>query len=184
MTTRRVQITGASGAGTTTLGRALATLMAVPHHDSDDYFWEPTDPPFERKRDEAERLTLMERLFLPRAGWVLSGSLVGWGDPLIPLFDLVVYLSAPTELRAARLRAREARTFGSDATRPGGWRHPETEAFVAWASAYDAGPPDGRSLAKHERWLAALPCPVLRLDGSRPTGELAGTVVDRLPRIG
>ena len=35
---------GASGAGVSTLGRALAGALALPHHDTDDYFWLPTIP--------------------------------------------------------------------------------------------------------------------------------------------
>jgi hypothetical protein len=35
---------------------------------------------------------------------------------------------------------------------------------------------EGSSLAKHQAWLAALPCPVLRLDGSWPLPELVAEV--------
>lgn len=180
MATRRIHLTGASGSGTTTLGRALATLLALPHHDTDDYFWEPTEPPYTAKRDTAERLALMQRLFLPRAGWVLSGSLAGWGDPLIPSFDLVVFLLTATEVRVERLRRREAARYGADAVAAGGGLHAESRAFLDWAAGYESAPADGRSRARHETWLAALPCPVLRLDGSRPTAELATVVMDAL----
>lgn len=173
----RIHVTGASGSGTTTLGRALATLLAVPHHDTDDYFWEPTEPPYVTKRDEAERLHLMRRLFVPRAGWVLSGSLVGWGDPLIPCFDLVAFVHTATELRLDRLRRREAIRYGSDDT-------DASQAFLDWAAGYDTAPAEGRSRARHEAWLAGLPCPVLRLDGDRPTAEIAREVAAALPRIG
>lgn len=37
---RRIHIMGASGAGTTTLGKALAARLPHVHLDSDDYFWE------------------------------------------------------------------------------------------------------------------------------------------------
>jgi adenylate kinase family enzyme len=117
----------------------------------------------------------MREMFLPRAGWVLSGSLCGWGDVLIPDFDLVVFLVTPREIRLQRLRAREATRFGNDAVAPGGWRHPETEEFVKWASGYEEGNVS-RTLAEHQRWLAKLPCPVLRLDGSRPLQELVEEV--------
>jgi adenylate kinase family enzyme len=172
MKSRRIHILGASGSGVSTLGRALAQTLALPHHDTDDYFWLPTTPPFQTPRAVAERLRLMQEVFLPRADWILSGSVTGWGDALIPLFDLVVFMQAPRELRLSRLRAREAAHFGADATAPGGWRHDETEAFVEWASHYEDGTREGRNLAKHEAWLAKLPCPITRLDGSRPTGEL------------
>jgi len=88
----------------------------------------------------------------------------------------VVFLIAPKELRLRRLRAREARHFGADAVAPGGCRNRETEEFVEWASHYDDGDREGRSLAKHQAWLAALPCPALRLDGSRPLPELVAEV--------
>ena len=41
----RIHILGASGSGTTTLGRALAARLQCPHFDTDDCFWLPTDPP-------------------------------------------------------------------------------------------------------------------------------------------
>ena len=51
---------GASGAGTTTLARAMADHWSVPHANADDYFWVPSDPPYVEKRPEAERVALME----------------------------------------------------------------------------------------------------------------------------
>jgi adenylate kinase family enzyme len=36
MKSDRIHITGASGAGVTTRGRALADALALPHHDTDD----------------------------------------------------------------------------------------------------------------------------------------------------
>jgi len=180
MKSRRIHLTGASGAGVTTLGRALANALALPHHDTDDYFWKPTVPPYQEKREKDERLRLMREMFLPRADWVLSGSLEGWGDDIAPHFDLVVFLTTPREVRMRRLREREAAHFGTDAVAPGGWRHEDTEAFVAWASHYDDGSREGRSLARHETWLATLPCPVLRLDGSRPLEQLVAAVRDAI----
>ena len=167
---------GASGAGVTSLGRAVADVLAIPHHDTDDYFWQPTTPPYRDKREIAERLRLMREVFLPRTDWALSGSLDGWGDPIIPIFDLVVFVATPWEIRLQRLRAREAAHFGADSVAPGGWRHKETEDFIEWASHYDAGDREGRSLARHQAWVAALPCSVLRLDGSRPLPELVAEV--------
>ncbi len=178
----RIHLVGASGSGVTTLGRALANALAVPHHDTDDYFWQPTVPPYQHKRDRAERLRLMQEVFLPRVDWVLSGSLEGWGDDIIPFFDLVIFLTTPREIRLQRLRVREATHFGGDAVAPGGWRHHDTEDFLDWASHCEDGDREGRSLAKHEAWLANLPCPVLRLDGSRPLPELVASCLTELGR--
>jgi len=180
MASRRIHITGASGAGVTSLGRAIACALSTPHHDTDDYFWLPTTPPFREKRDVAERLRLMSDLFLPRAEWVLSGSLQGWGDALIPYFDIVVFLYTPKEVRLKRLRDRETARFGADAVAPGGWHHDETEDFIEWASNYDDGDRVSRTLEKHQAWLAALTCSVLRLDGAKPLPELVSQVIAAL----
>lgn len=180
MKTRRIHVTGASGSGTTTLGRALASALAVPHHDTDDYFWQPTTPPFKDRRGTSDRLRLMRELFVPRAQWVLSGSLQGWGDPVIPHFDLVVFLYTAKDLRLHRLRAREIARFGEDAVASGGWRHQETEDFIDWAARYDEGDEVSRTLAKHQAWLESLPCPVIRLDGASLLSELVTQVVRRL----
>lgn len=108
---------------------------------------------------------------------MLSGSLDGWGDPLIAHFDVVVFLHTAQTVRLRRLRAREAKRFGADAVAPGGWRHHEMEDFIEWAARYDEGGLDVRSFQKHQAWLAALPCRVLRLDGERPAPELVKDVV-------
>jgi adenylate kinase family enzyme len=176
MKTHRIHVVGASDSGATTLGRALADALALPHHDTDDYFWLPTTPPYREQRLTADRLRLMREMFLPRADWVLSGGITGWGEELLSYFDLVVFLKTPRELRLQRLHAREAEHFGADVVAPGGWRHEETESFIEWASHYEDGTREGRSLAKHETWLATLPCPVLRLDGSRPVSYLVAEV--------
>jgi adenylate kinase family enzyme len=178
----RIHVLGGAGAGTTTLGRALAGALALPHHDTDDYFWLPTVPPYRQNRDVAERRRLMREVFLGRADWVLSGSLDDWGAPIVPFFDLVVFLVAPTEVRLKRLRDREARHFGAEVVAPGGWRHGETEEFLEWASHYDDGTREGRNLGRHQAWLETLSCPVMRLDGTRSIGELVEEIVAALPR--
>jgi adenylate kinase family enzyme len=154
----------------------LADALAISHHDVDDYFWRPTNPPYRDIREVAERLRLMREVFLDRSDWLLSGSLDGWGDPIVPLLDSVVFLYVPTAIRLQRLRAREARRFGADAVAAGGSMHQKAEEFIEWASHYDDGTREGRNLARHEAWLAKLPCRVLRLDGTRPLEDLVKEV--------
>ncbi len=127
----------------------------------------------------------MHEIFLDRSGWVLSGSLDDWGGPIVPLFDLVIFLYAPTNIRIQRLRDREVRAIsGRDAVSPGGWRHHETEDFIDWASHYDDGTREGRSLPRHLKWLDTLTCPVMRLDGTRPTPDLVNEIVASQPAKG
>jgi len=41
-----IMVFGASGSGTTTLGREFAKILGFTHLDIDDYFWEKTDVPY------------------------------------------------------------------------------------------------------------------------------------------
>ena len=167
----RVHILGASGSGTTTLGRALASHLGSTHLDTDDFFWEPTDPPYQRPREVALRQGVLGQALDAQAAWVLSGSLCGWGDLFVPRFDCVIFLRLPPSTRLARLRMREQLRYGSAAIAPGGDMHEAHVAFMAWASRYDEGDLGVRSLRLHEAWLAALPCPVLRIEGEPPREE-------------
>ena len=103
---KRIHILGASGSGTTTLGQALAERLQCPHFDADDSFWVPTDPPFTHQRERTERAQLLMDDLTAHDAWVVSGSLCGWGDVAIPLFELVVFLWIPHDRRMARLRQR------------------------------------------------------------------------------
>jgi adenylate kinase family enzyme len=172
----RIHITGASGSGVSTLGAALAAALGCAHLDTDEFYWKLTNPPFQKSREVLERLRLLHLAFdAAPNGWILSGSLNGWGDPLIPLFGQVIFLNAPTDVRLARLAERERRRLGP-AVDPGGALHPQHLDFLAYAAAYDTGEftgaLTGRYRARHEAWLSRLPCPVLRLDGALPTGAL------------
>lgn len=172
----RLHVTGASGTGTTTLGRALATEWSVPHADADDYFWVPTSPPYTIKREPSERLRLMDEVFVQRDAWVLSGSLMGWGEPLLGRFDAVVFVSVDHDVRMDRLRSREAARYGT-LIEPGGDRGAAYREFMDWASGYEDPEFDGRNRARHEEWLSALRCPVLRLDSKRAVDELVADVI-------
>ena len=156
----RIHITGASGSGTTTLGKALADQLGGVFLDADDYFWLPSNPPYRGQRHADERRTLLLQDMAGSPHAVVAGSVMAWGPALEDSFDLVVFLYLPTALRLARLQAREESRFG----------HAKPE-FLAWAAQYDAGTAQGRSLRGHTDWLAQRQCPVLRLEGDLSTAE-------------
>lgn len=89
-------------------------------------------------------------------------------------------LHTPTPLRLERLRQRETARFGRRIA-PGGDMEQNHREFLDWAAAYDTGGEEMRSLARHTRWLAALPCPTLELDGSLPLDALTQAVMAALP---
>ncbi|MDA8437436.1 hypothetical protein GALL_379060 [mine drainage metagenome] len=172
----RLHVTGASGSGTTTLARAVADAWAVPHADADDYFWLPTDPPYLKKRPAPDRVELMEQVFLPREGWVLSGSMLGWGDAVVGRCDAVVFLTLDPVERMRRLEAREKVRRERDQA-----DEPSHEEFLTWARGYDDPSFEGRSRVAHQKWLATLTCPVLRLDSTLTRDELRDAVLAWAP---
>ncbi|MDJ0825126.1 MAG: adenylate kinase [Rhodobacter sp.] len=180
---RRIHILGASGTGTSTLARGLASALGSQAFDTDDFFWLPTDPPFTDKRPAADRLALMRTVFLPRSDWVLSGSMTGWGDPVIPRLTHVVFLTMAAGPRLARLRRRERQRNGA-LIAPGGPRAGAYRGFLDWAMAYDDPDFTGRSRRRHEAWLDALTCPVIRLDAAGPAEALLAAALAALERPG
>lgn len=171
----RVGITGAPGCGVTTLGRALAARLGAVPIDTDDHYWVDTDPPYREKRDIPERLRRIAAEQGRSGKWVLSGTLDGWAEALVRDAELIVFLEAPTALRLERLRQRERARFG-ESLRPGGTMHEIHRDFMAWAAHYEDGTQAGRSRPRHERWLAAIGIPVLRLDSTQPVDTLVAAV--------
>lgn len=138
-----IHIYGASGSGTSTLGRKTSEELGYKFMDADDYFWLPTNPRYTTKRSKEERLALMKKDISDNDNVVISGSLVDWGDELIPLFTLAIRLVTDTEIRTTRLKEREkqknfkkvqkemnsviGRTVTVTVDRPLGSYHPEHE---------------------------------------------------------
>ncbi|MCW7541861.1 AAA family ATPase [Aquabacterium sp. A7-Y] len=165
-----VLVTGAAGSGTSTLARALSAAWAVPALEADDFFWMPTDPPYTDKRAPAERRSLLLQQLGSLDRCVVAGSVMGWGNDVEEAFDLVIFLYVPPAERLRRLRERELARFGR-----------VNPAFLEWAGQYDEGPPEGRSLAKHEAWLRARRCPVLRLVGEGSVAAHLATIAAQIP---
>lgn len=160
-----IHIYGASGSGTSTLGRKISEELGYRFMDTDDYFWLPTNPQYTTKRTKEERLALMKRDISENDNVVISGSLVDWGDELIPLFTLVIRLVTDTERRIERIKIREKQKYG-DRIMPEGDMYTHHMEFIEWARKYDTGSIDMRSKAKHDEWQKMLLCKQIVLDGA------------------
>ncbi len=165
-----IHIFGASGSGTTTLGRYLCEKYGYYHMDTDDYFWELTDPPYTTKRDPLKRVALMQADIKMHENVVISGSLSGWGDVLIPYFTLAIRVVTDTDVRIERIKCREKEKFG-DRIAPGGDMYEHHLEFLDWVSRYDTGGLNMRSKASHDLWQQNLPCPLIEVNGSLPLAE-------------
>lgn len=177
--TAKIHILGGSGSGTTTLGRAVAEAIGVPHFDTDDYFWLPSDPPFVAQRPAQDRVKLLLRDLPAQGGWVLSGSALGWAKPLEILYDLIVYLRVDPTIRMQRLKLRERERHGARIAQGGDMERTHA-AFLKWAAAYDTAGAEQRSHVGHQAWLATQSAKIIRLDATSAIDALAADVVAAL----
>ena len=162
-----IHIYGASGSGTSTIGRYISEKLGYFFMDTDDYFWEQTNPPYTTKRNLFTRIKLMIDDIERYDNVVISGSLVDWGDELIPLFTLAIRVETDTKIRLERLRIREKEKFGTRID-IGGDMYDNHVEFINWAASYDDGGIDIRSKVKHDDWQKQLICPLILVDGSMP----------------
>jgi adenylate kinase family enzyme len=158
-----VHIFGASGSGTTTLGREVAAKTKFAFFDADDFYWEKTDPPFTRPRRREERQSLLRASLGGCGSWIISGSMMEWGDFLIPDIDLAVYKYVHTEIRIERLIQRDKERYGNR-IEPGNDLYEHHREFIEWAKSYDTGGMEMRSKKSHEEGMKKLPCRFVRLE--------------------
>jgi adenylate kinase family enzyme len=159
-----IHIYGASGSGTSTLGCFISEQLGYTFMDTDDYFWLPTNPKYTKKRERTERLQMMKEDMLNSNKVVISGSLVGWGDELIPYFTLAVRVVTDKSVRIQRLKEREKEHFGSRIEIGGDMYKYHTE-FIEWAAAYDTGGIGMRSKAEHDQWEKLIGCKQITVNG-------------------
>ncbi len=174
-----IHIFGASGSGTSTIGRYISEKANCYFMDTDDYYWKPTNPPYTAKRQIPERIDLIRADIDKHDNVVISGSLVNWGDILIPLFTLAIRVETDTAVRIERLKKREREHFGSRID-VGGDMYETHRAFLEWASGYDHGGLDTRSKAKHDDWQKKLLCPLITVDGTMSLEKIYETIKGNL----
>lgn len=165
-----IYIFGASGSGTSTLGRKISDETGYFFMDTDDYFWLPTNPKYTTKRSKEERISLMKSDIEEAGNVVISGALDSWGSELLPLFTLAIRLVTDTNIRIQRLKEREKQAFGSRIM-PGGDMYENHKEFLEWAAKYDTGGTDMRSRARHDAFCRLLSCRLIVLDGAADLQE-------------
>ncbi|MEJ8554946.1 hypothetical protein [Tepidibacter sp. Z1-5] len=173
-----IHIVGASGSGTTTLGKAIEDRYGYKHLDVDDYYWLPTELPFTAPREPNQRVKLLEEDIKKYKKCVITGSLCGWGDYFISKFDLIIRVVTPTKIRIKRLKQRELKRFGNR-IRPNGDMFIKHMEFIRWAENYDTGDTSIRSKRLHDEWLKSISCKRIIIDGTIST-DIALCEIEKL----
>lgn len=178
----KIIVFGASGSGTTTLAKSLADHFNWPHLDADDYYWAQTTIPFTVKVPLETRNARLKQDVVTHPNVVVSGSLVTWSPYWNQAFDLGVFLKIPPEIRMDRLKKREIERYGQ-LLQESEDQQKKTQEFLDWAAQYDDPTFEGRSITQHRRWIQALTCEVLELDGDFTNPVRMQQVVDRIAQL-
>ncbi len=148
-----ILLCGLNGSGKTSLGKALAKELGFSFLNDEEY-WFLESRPFSKSRTEEEAISYIKDYVSIHKNVVLTSTRGNLGNEINGMYDFVVYLSAPKELRMARIKKRDRERFGNPVNQKEFWAKVEK-----------------RTPEKIERWLQTLSCPVLRLDGTKPIDE-------------
>ncbi|WP_027077824.1 AAA family ATPase [Maribacter antarcticus] len=160
----KILIFGASGSGTTTLGKEIEKKTDFKHLDVDDYYWKKTEPPFQEKLSLKKRNDNLKVDFKKFENIIVSGSMVSWGKEWEKSFDLAIFIHLNNNDRIKRLENRETERYGEKLLTDKKTQN-DSKAFLEWANQYENPDFNGRSLKVHNAWIESLKCNVLRIDG-------------------
>ena len=94
--------------------------------------------------------------------FVMSGDISGWSAEFLKLFDLVIFLMVPSDIRLKRIENREYGRWG-DRVRKGGDMYEQQQQFREFAAS--------RDIPQLEQRASLYLCPILRVDGTKPLKE-------------
>ena len=171
-----IQICGLNGCGKSTVGKALAKAMGFHFIDNENLYFSRTDgsAPYAnpRPKEEVEKLLLDEIYEHPN--FVFSAVKGDYGCDVVPLYDLVVVLEVPKEIRMQRVRDRSFRKFGSRML-PGGDVYDWEESFFQMVAS--------RTDDYVEKWLHTVQCHIIRVDGTMPIEEIVARLTGEIEKI-
>ena len=176
-------IFGASGAGSTTLGREVAQRLKYQYLDIDDYLWRwDTAIPLTLTRSREERAKRLMDDIKKHPNFVIAGTIFSDRELFEPLLDLAVFISTPTDICAERVHVRECTRWGNRIL-PGGDMYKSTRFhgdfndYMANAEKYETADVSKFGRKLHEQWITELHCPVLRVDGLNDVSKNADWVI-------
>ncbi|MGE0003088.1 MAG: AAA family ATPase [Candidatus Izemoplasmatales bacterium] len=168
---KTILIFGASGSGSTTLAKAVEQQFGYHFIDTDDAIWEDTDPPFSVRKPFETSLRYVQTAMNGHETNVISGSFIGWGEPLKEQVDLYVYMHLPVDVRLERIQKREINRFGKRVLL-GGDLYLQHLDFLDWVSRYEETDETHRGQKQHLKWLEDVKRPIVRITQPMSIEEL------------
>lgn len=153
-----ILICGLNGSGKTMFGMKLADRVGFDFLNDEDYYFLESELPFSKSRSEEEAKDHIVSYLGCHKNVVMVATRGDLGESINPMYDCVIYLSAPVEVRFSRIKERDEKRFG-ERVLPGGDMYEQQRRFHEFVLS--------RTSEKIEKWLDTLECTVIRLDGTR-----------------
>lgn len=178
----KIIIFGASGTGKTTLGNLMSAKLNWTYLDSDDYYWEKTNPPFQTKIPLEKRNEQLKTDFNNNENVIVSGSLCTWSSFWNTAFDLGIFLNLPKAVRMKQLLNREIERYGEALTTDKVVQE-TSRIFLEWAAGYDDENNEGASIKQHRDWIAEMDCEVIEVSGDLTSEERLAIILKEIEAI-
>ena len=94
---------GVNGSGKSTLGRELANILNFKHMDIEEYHFKKSKIPYTVERSREDCLNLMLADINKHRSFVISAVTGDFGDIIMQMYELAVFISAPIELCIKRI---------------------------------------------------------------------------------
>ena len=155
-----IQICGLNGCGKSTLGKALAERMNFHFIDIENLYFSRTniDEPYTNPKSRTEVEKLLAEEISKHPDFVFAAVKGDYGNDIIPLYDYIVVIDVPKDIRSQRVRNRSYQKFGNRIL-VGGDLHSQEEAFFQMV--------DSRNDDYIANWLQKVSSPIISVDGTK-----------------
>ena len=168
-----IQVCGLNGCGKSTLGRALAEKIGFHFIDNENLYFPRihVNEPYTNQRSEEEVEKLLMNEVEEHPNFVFAAVRGNYGKEIIPMYNYVVVIEVPKEIRSQRVRKRSFQKFGKRML-AGGDLHEQEEAFFRMA--------ESRDVNYVENWLKLVKCPIIRVDGTKTIEENVQLIIQTI----
>ncbi|MDF2522483.1 MAG: hypothetical protein K0R31_124 [Clostridiales bacterium] len=170
----KIAIVGGNGSGKTTLGAILSKELNYKHMDIEDYYFENTEIPYSQPRTRNEVLQLMEQDTVKYPNFIISAVNGNLGDKINSLYECIIYIKVPLEIRLMRIKQRSYDKFG-DRVLEGGDMYKQEQVFFDSVVT--------KTMEKTDEWVKCIPCPIIYADGTKPVDETIGFLLTKLAEL-
>lgn len=166
-----IMICGLNGCGKSTLGKALADKLGFHFIDNENLFFERNAPndPYSSPRSEEEAIERLMSEVKEHENFVFAAVTGDYGTEILPLYNYIVEIKVPKDVRMERVRTRSFMKFG-DRMLPGGDLYEAEESFFSFV---EARPED-----RVEKWTALFDCPTITVDGTKSIEDNVNCIME------